>query len=60
METKKWYQSKTIWSGIVAVIIAAYNTAATQFHLPIIPEFVYGILGSFGIYSRVTSNTVIK
>ena len=60
MTDKKWYLSKTIWSGVVAVLVAAYNTAAGQFGLPAIPEFVFGILGAFGIYSRATATTVLK
>jgi hypothetical protein len=60
MDSKKWYMSKTIWAGVVAVLIAGYNTASTQFGLPAIPEFVFGILGIFGVYSRSTATTVIK
>jgi hypothetical protein len=60
MESKKWFLSKTIWSGIVAVILAAYSTAAAQFSLPVVPEWVFAILGAFGIYSRVNADTVIK
>lgn len=50
--TKTWWQSKTIWSGIVAVLLAAYGTAALQFGWPQVPEFIYGILGALGIYGR--------
>jgi hypothetical protein len=53
---KDWYKSKLIWAGIVAVVISAYNTASAQFGLPAIPEFVYGILGLFGVYNRATSD----
>jgi len=60
MENKKWFQSKTIWAGIVVVLIAAYNSASAQFGLPAIPEYVFGILAAFGIYSRVNVTTVIK
>jgi hypothetical protein len=60
MDSKKWWQSKTVWAGVVAVLVAAYNTASTSFALPVIPEFVYGILAAFGIYSRTVSTTVIK
>lgn len=60
MESKKWYLSKTVWSGIVAVIVAAYNAAASSFGFPAIPEFVFAVLGAFGIYSRVTATTTIK
>lgn len=72
METKKWYKSKAIWSGIVAVIIAVYNSTLVAladqcgvsggvcFNLPQIPEFVYGILGFLGIYGRAVAKTQIK
>ena len=50
---KKWYQSKTVWAGVVAVIVAAYNVASAQFGLPVIPDFVFGILGALGVYGRV-------
>lgn len=60
MDSKKWYLSKSIWTGIVAVVLAAYSTAAAQFHLPAVPEFVFGILGAFGIYARTTATSVIK
>jgi len=59
MEKKKWYRSKTVWSSVVAVVLAAYNSASAQFGLPAVPEFVYGLLASFGIYSRVTATTKI-
>ena len=59
METKPWYKSKTILSGIVTVIVAAYNSAAGQFNLPIIPEFIYGILAALGIYGRTSGTTKI-
>ena len=54
--SKKWWQSKLIWSGIVATLIAAYNTAAGTFALPPIPDFVFGLLGIFGVYNRVASD----
>jgi len=60
MEDKKWYQSKAIWAGIVGVVIVAYNTLSTSLGWPAIPEFVYAILGAFGIYSRTVANTTIK
>lgn len=59
MESKPWYMSKTIWACIVTIILSAYNTASGTFHLPIIPEFVYAILGALGIYSRNTTTTKI-
>jgi hypothetical protein len=60
MDTKKWYLSKGIWTGVVAVVLAAYSTAAAQFNLPVVPEWVFAILGAFGVYTRVTATTVLK
>lgn len=60
MESKAWYKSKSIWTGIVTIIISGYLTAVPIFHLPAIPEYVFAILGAFGIYSRVVTNTAIK
>jgi hypothetical protein len=60
MDSKKWWLSKNIWVGVVAVILAAYGTASVSFGLPPIPEWVFGILGALGIYTRVISTTVIK
>lgn len=65
METKKWYQSKTIWSGIITILITVYNTIqpllAQYFgiKLPVIPDWVYTILGALGIYGRVVANKKI-
>ena len=60
MDSKKWFLSKTIWTGIVAVVLAGYSTASAQFGLPAVPEWVFAILGAFGIYSRAAAKTVIK
>lgn len=56
---KSWWQSKTIWSGIIAVLLAAYGTAAVQFGLPQVPEFVYALLGALGIYGRAVATKEI-
>lgn len=61
MQTKAWYQSKTIWAAIVTILITAWNAGVNSiFSLPVIPDFVYAILGFLGLYSRVTANSVIK
>ena len=60
MESKKWYKSKAVWSGVVAILIAGYSTATVSFGLPVIPDFVYGILGALGVYSRVTAVHTIE
>lgn len=57
--TKPWYQSKGVWVGVVSVVLAAYGTAAVQFNLPHIPEWIFSLLGAAGIYSRVTADTKI-
>lgn len=57
--TKKWYQSKNIWTGVVTVLIAAYGTAAAIWKLPAIPEWLFAVLGAVGIYTRVTATDKI-
>lgn len=58
-EKKPWYKSKTILTGIVAVLLATYTTAASQFGLPAVPEWIFGILAGLGIYTRATATTKI-
>lgn len=60
MESKKWFKSKRIWTGVVITAAGAYETAALQFSLPPIPPFVYSLLGAFGIYLNKTSDKLIK
>lgn len=65
METKEWYKSKTIWAGIITILITIYNTVRPlllQFfgvNLPEIPSWVYTILGALGIYGRVSADKKI-
>ena len=58
--SKPWYLSKGVWAGVVAVLIATYNALSANFGLPVIPDWVFGMLDATGIYSRVTATTVIK
>ena len=61
MPVKPWYQSKTIWGAVLAIAIAAWNAGVNSvFGFPMIPEWVYALLGAFGVYSRLTTNTVVK
>lgn len=53
---KRWFQSKGIITGVVTVAVAAYASAAAQFGLPPIPEWVFMLLGSLGIYSRAVAD----
>ena len=71
MESKKWYQSKAIWAGIVGVIIVTYNAFSVAMasgcgvegnlcvSLPVIPEWILGILAALGIYGRGAADTKI-
>lgn len=59
-DTKKWYQSKNIWTGIVTALVGVYLSLAPQFHWPAIPEWIFTILGAVGIYTRVTAETKIQ
>lgn len=58
-DKKPWYKSKGVWSGAVAVLLAGYGMASTKFGLPAVPEWIYAILGTLGVYSRVTADTKI-
>lgn len=58
-EKKPWYKSKGVLTGVVTVLIAAYNAAVGQFSIPAIPEWVYVLLGALGIYSRVVADKKI-
>ena len=59
MDTKKWYQSKTIWAATVTGLIGIYNGVASVKGLPPVPEWVYAILGAVGVYTRVNATTKI-
>ena len=63
MPTKPWYQSKTIWAGIISVLIALYEGFATSLHLPPLPlAIITAILAAFGITVtafRTTTNTTV-
>ena len=62
---KPWYKSKTVWSGMLAVLFGLYdlvgvNLAPTMgWTLPQIPAWIFTILGVTGIYSRVTADKKI-
>ena len=64
-KTKKWYQSKSVLTGIVTVLIGTYEaiklSVAPEFgwNLPNIPPLVYTVLGALGIYSRVVAEKKI-
>lgn len=57
-DKKKWFESKGIWTGIVTVLIGVYESIRMSlapelgWNVPVIPEFVYVILGAIGVYAR--------
>lgn len=59
-ETKKWYQSRNLWTGVVTAIMGVYLSMAQQFHLPAVPEWIFAILGAIGVYTRVTTTAKIE
>lgn len=71
-ETKNWYSSKRIWTGIVVTLLGVYSAVVVGLasgcadegglcvHLPSIPDWIFAILGAFGIYVNKTATTTIK
>lgn len=60
-DNKKWWKSKTVISGAVAVLLGTYALVKTNLApgLPDVPEWLFTLLGAIGIYGRVTANTKI-
>lgn len=64
-DTKKWYKSKAVLSGIVTVLVAVYQTVDTSLmpqlggDLPDIPAIVFTVLGAMGIYGRLSADKKI-
>ncbi len=63
-ETKKWYQSKAVWAGIVAVVTVTLNAILQQFGpnpiIQLILNIITGVAGAFGIYGRVVADKKIE
>jgi len=63
MDTKKWYQSKAIWAGIVTAVIGAADAIAKLFGVDLNSVWWFGIivsiLGAIGVYGRATASTKI-
>jgi len=58
-EKKRWWKSRTIWTGVVAILLSAYASAAQSFGLPPVPEWIFGLLAGFGVYTRTTATAKI-
>jgi len=59
METKPWYQSKTMWTAVVSGLVGVYQAVSTIHPLPPIPPFVYTLLAALGLYGLRTADTKI-
>lgn len=65
-DSKKWYQSKSIWTSVVTALIGVYaivqTTLAPTFgwKLPDIPEGILAFLGALGVYSRAVATKAIS
>lgn len=60
MDTKPWYQSKTILSAIGSGLMGLYLTLiGAGLHLPAVPPWVVTVLSAIGIYGRTTADTKI-
>lgn len=65
-DKKKWYQSKTMLSILVAFVISVYQLVdanlgpAFGFDIPDIPSWVYTILAAVGLYGRKVANKTIE
>lgn len=59
-DTKKWWQSKTVVTSIVTALMGLYLALQPQFNWPVVPEWIFTILGAIGVYSRVTATKSIS
>ena len=64
MQSKKWYQSKTIWTQIVSVLVATMSAIDTQFGTGLlstqVAAIIISVLQILGVYGRVSATTEIK
>ena len=59
METKPWYQSKTIWTAVIGALVGIYGAISSVHPLPAIPEWLLTLLASAGLYGLRTADTKI-
>jgi hypothetical protein len=57
--TKKWYQSKNIWTAVISGVLGMYMALAPQLHWPSVPEWLFTILAAIGVYTRVSATDKI-
>ena len=52
MKGKNRWQSKAVWTAIVAALLGAVQPVSTALGHPVtIPIWVYEVLGAFGLYA---------
>lgn len=65
METKKWYQSKSVWGGILSImtalitLLASLNVISNDVAVKLC-GFLGTVGGAIGIYGRINATTEIK
>lgn len=62
MQTKHWYQSKTIWASILGFVISALEIAVTYLNGGGIDgdAVMTLLLSAYAYYGRIKAQTVIK
>jgi hypothetical protein len=64
MKTKRWYQSKGIWAGMVTVGIGLLKLVDQQFATNLMDNQVVSLLialfGALGIYGRKAADSKIE
>jgi len=65
--TKSRWLSKGVWTGIVTTLLGVYALVSTVLMpalghapLPAVPDWILTILGTLGIYSRMTATEKLK
>lgn len=60
MDTKKWFQSKAVWTAILGVLLGAVQPISSAFGHPIVvPAWVLEVLAGMGVYSLRTGDKPI-
>ena len=63
MDTKKWYQSKTVWSDVLTFVMALVPVVDGLYGTHISSNVLYSLalswLAGIGIHGRLTANSKI-
>jgi hypothetical protein len=58
-DSKPWFTSKTVWSGILTGLAGLYSTLGASYGWPAIPSWITTILGVATVYGRTTADKTI-